>query len=197
MNYLTLCNSVLRELNEVELSSSSFSASRGVQTSTKDFVNKAISDLYNAEVEWAWLHQSTVQDTIVGQQEYTLPTNMRKVDFESFYLQPKQVIANILSYKLDNVNNKNYSLKVNSSKNKEITSRDSKGNPLTYRITINVEVEVFRGNSNILFDTINIMKDFTYNYQVNQFELGQYKRNIIESLIVKISEEIIVTLQLM
>ena len=109
----------------------------------------------------------------------------------------KQVIANILSYKLDNVNNKNYSLKVNSSKNKEITSRDSKGNPLTYRITINVEVEVFRGNSNILFDTINIMKDFTYNYQVNQFELGQYKRNIIESLIVKISEEVIVTLQLM
>ena len=94
MNYLTLCNNVLRELNEVELSSSSFSASRGVQTSTKDFVNKAISDLYNAEVEWAWLHESTVQDTIVGQQEYTLPTNMRKVDFESFYLQPKQVIAN-------------------------------------------------------------------------------------------------------
>ena len=91
----------------------------------------------------------------------------------------------------------NYSLKVNSSENKKITSRDSKGNPLTYRITINVEVAVFRGNSNTLFDTINIMKDFTYNYQVNQFELGQYKRSIIESLIVKISEEIIVTLQLM
>lgn len=51
MNYLTLCNNVLRELNEVELTSTNFTASRGVQTSVKGFVNKAISDLYNAEVE--------------------------------------------------------------------------------------------------------------------------------------------------
>jgi hypothetical protein len=85
MDYLTLCNNVLRELNEVELTAASFAGSRGVQTSVKGFVNKAISDLYNAEVEWAWLHNSTTQDTNVGQQEYTLPTDMRKVDFESFY----------------------------------------------------------------------------------------------------------------
>jgi outer membrane lipopolysaccharide assembly protein LptE/RlpB len=108
----------------------------------------------------------------------------------------RQVVTNILSYKLDTGNNKNYSLKVNSNENKEITSRDSKGNALTYRITINVEVAVLKGDSNILLDTINIMKDFTYNYQINQFELGQYKKDIIESLIVKISEEIIVALQL-
>lgn len=94
MDYLTLCNNVLRELNEVELTAASFAGSRGVQTSVKGFVNKAISDLYNAEVEWAWLHSSTTQDTNVGQQEYTLPTDMRKVDFESFYLKPKQVISN-------------------------------------------------------------------------------------------------------
>jgi len=94
MNYLTLCNNVLRELNEVELTSTNFTASRGVQTSVKGFVNKAISDLYNAELEWAWLHTSTTQDTNAGQQEYTLPADMRKVDFESFYLKPKQVISN-------------------------------------------------------------------------------------------------------
>jgi len=94
MDYLTLCNNVLRELNEVELTSTNFTASRGVQTSVKGFVNKAISDLYNAELEWAWLHTSTTQDTNAGQQEYTLPADMRKVDFESFYLKPKQVISN-------------------------------------------------------------------------------------------------------
>ena len=94
MNYLTLCNNVLRELNEVELTSTNFTASRGVQTSVKGFVNKAISDLYNSEVEWAWLHTSTTQDTNVGQREYTLPADMRKVDFESFYLKPKQVVSN-------------------------------------------------------------------------------------------------------
>jgi len=94
MNYLELCNAVLLELNEVELTTANFAGSRGVQTATKEFVNKAISDLYNAEVEWAWLHTSATKDTIVGQQEYAFPTDMRKVDFESFYLTPKQVISN-------------------------------------------------------------------------------------------------------
>ena len=94
MNYLELCNAVLLELNEVELTSSNFTSSRGVQTAAKEFINKAISDLYNAEVEWAWLHSSTTQNTNVGQQEYTFPADMRKVDFESFYLTPKQVISN-------------------------------------------------------------------------------------------------------
>ena len=94
MNYLQLCNAVLLELNEVVLTSANFADSRGVQSATKEFINKAVSDLYSAEVEWAWLHTSTTQNTIVGQQEYTLPTDMRKVDFESFYLTPKQVISN-------------------------------------------------------------------------------------------------------
>ena len=40
--YLTLTNRVLRELNETELTSSTFSSSRGVQTAVKDFVNKGI-----------------------------------------------------------------------------------------------------------------------------------------------------------
>ena len=38
--YLTLTNSVLRELNETELTSSTFSSSRGIQTAIKDFINK-------------------------------------------------------------------------------------------------------------------------------------------------------------
>ena len=45
--YLTLTNRVLRELNETELTSSTFSSSRGVQTAVKDFVNKGIHDIYN------------------------------------------------------------------------------------------------------------------------------------------------------
>ena len=43
--YLTLVNNVLRELNETELTSSTFSSSRGIQTAVKDFVNKSIHDM--------------------------------------------------------------------------------------------------------------------------------------------------------
>ena len=50
-NYLTLCNRVLRELNEVEMTSANFSSSRGVQTAVKDFINKAVNDIYNQVFE--------------------------------------------------------------------------------------------------------------------------------------------------
>ena len=46
--YLTLVNNVLNELNESELTSSSFSSSRGIQTSVKKFVLKATHEVYNS-----------------------------------------------------------------------------------------------------------------------------------------------------
>lgn len=109
----------------------------------------------------------------------------------------KQIVRNILSYKLNNATKNNYSLKINSETRNEITSRDSKGDPLTYRVIISTGVKVFKGSSNNLFDNINIIKNFTYSYQTNQFELGQYKKDIIDNLIVKIAEEIVLELQLM
>ena len=92
--YLTLANNVLQELNEVELTSSTFSSSRGIQTAVKTFVNKAVNDLYTAEVEWPWLYTSTTQDVNSGQQEYTFPSAFRKADFDSFYLLPKELVTN-------------------------------------------------------------------------------------------------------
>ena len=109
----------------------------------------------------------------------------------------KKIINNLRSYKLENTNKKGYSLKIISAENNKVTSRDSKGDPLTYRLEISVETKIFNDNSNLLLNTLKIKKDFVYNYQINQFELGQYKKNIIENLIVKISEEIIFELQLM
>ena len=46
--YLALVNNVLRDVNEVELTSSNFGSSRGIQTSVKDFVNRSISDIINS-----------------------------------------------------------------------------------------------------------------------------------------------------
>ena len=92
--YLTLINDVLRELNEVELTTASFAGSRGVQTAVKGFVNKAVNDLYNAEVEWPWLYVEGTQATFAGQQEYNFPSAFRKANFSSFRLVPTQRISN-------------------------------------------------------------------------------------------------------
>lgn len=92
--YLVLTNRVLRELNEVEMTSSNFSSSRGIQTAIKDFVNKSIHDIYNEGAELPLLHTSTTQATFPGDGEYAFPTDMRRVDFESFFLKPNELITN-------------------------------------------------------------------------------------------------------
>ena len=58
--YLTLTNSVLRELNETELTSGTFSSSRGIQTAVKDFINKGIHDIYNETGEIPLLYLSLI-----------------------------------------------------------------------------------------------------------------------------------------
>ena len=92
--YLVLSNRVLRELNEVEMTSSNFSSSRGIQTAVKDFINKSIHDIYNEGAELPLLHTSTTQATFPGDGEYAFPTDMRRVDFESFFLKPNELITN-------------------------------------------------------------------------------------------------------
>ena len=92
--YLTLSNRVLRELNEVELTSTTFSSSRGIQTAVKDFINKAIHDIYNEGAELPLLHTTTTQALTTGDGEYAFPNDMRRVDFESFFLKPTELITN-------------------------------------------------------------------------------------------------------
>ena len=101
--YLVLCNRVLNALNEVELTSSNFSSSRGIQTSVKNFTNRALHDIYNELEELPSLHKETIQVTNAGQREYALPTanspqtgdaQWRKIDWDTFYLKPKELITN-------------------------------------------------------------------------------------------------------
>ena len=92
--YLTLTNRVLNELNEVELTSSNFGSSRGVQTMVKNVVNKAIHDIYNSEVEWSFLFSSKDQQLTAGQRTYSYPSDARKINFNTFVLKPTNLITN-------------------------------------------------------------------------------------------------------
>ena len=92
--YLTLTNSVLRELNETELTSGTFSSSRGIQTAVKDFINKGIHDIYNETGEIPLLYARTTQDLFVGDNEYDFPADFRKADMDSFSMGPKEIVTN-------------------------------------------------------------------------------------------------------
>jgi hypothetical protein len=76
------------------MTSTTFSSSRGIQTAVKDFINKSIHDIYNEGAELPLLHTSTTQALTTGDGEYAFPNDMRRVDFESFFLKPTELITN-------------------------------------------------------------------------------------------------------
>ena len=95
--YLTLVNDVLRDMNEVELTSSNFTASRGVQTTVKDYVNRAISDILNSELNWPFTRSEGAVDVIAGKGIYSyasVDSTLKYIDYDNVFLQPKNFITN-------------------------------------------------------------------------------------------------------
>lgn len=85
MNYLQLCNAVLREINEVEITN--VTSTRGIQSSVADFINKAQRDIINSEVEWPFTVVSQSFTTTAGTAEYARESDAKTVDFDSFTVQ--------------------------------------------------------------------------------------------------------------
>ena len=85
MTYLELINTVLREINEVEITT--VSTTRGIQTSVKDFINKAQRDIINSEVEWPFTVVNLSLTTVAGQAEYSRAADAKTIDYDSFTVQ--------------------------------------------------------------------------------------------------------------
>ena len=104
----------------------------------------------------------------------------------------KALINKLELYKDKNGKNK-IELEINSKINKTTTSKDTKGNPKTFRIEIISQIKVIEG------EKINLNKIFTkssnYNNSSKKFELRQYEENLKINLIDKISEDIVSYLQ--
>ena len=92
LTFLNYTNRVLQDLNETTLTA--LSSSRGVQTVAKNSINRAINDIANSEVEWPFLHVDHSQQTQAGVAEYSLQSNNKNVDYDSFMLSPQNLITN-------------------------------------------------------------------------------------------------------
>lgn len=96
-SYLVLTNQVLRDFNEVELTSATFSSSRGVQTTVKDYINRAISDLLNSELNWPFTRAEGSVDVIAGKDLYSytsIASTLKYIDYDNVFLKPKNFITN-------------------------------------------------------------------------------------------------------
>lgn len=94
-NFLGLVNRLRDRFNEPRLTDSNWSSVVGFDQYTKDAINYAIRDICNAESEWPFVAiiDSTI-DLLPGIRTYTATatsgtgqtSNIRKIDWESFYL---------------------------------------------------------------------------------------------------------------
>jgi len=86
-SYLDLCNLVLRRLNEVEIASADFSSAIGVQALVKDAVKMSLAKINTMEFEWPWNAAEETDTLIVGTEEYSWPSALKSVDWNSFQIQ--------------------------------------------------------------------------------------------------------------
>ena len=83
-------------------------------------------------------------------------------------------------------------LKLSSEKKIDISSKDSKGDPLVYKMTISTNIEIYSNSE--LTKQKNIIKNFSYKNTENKFDLKQYEKTIEDNLIETIKEDIILIL---
>jgi hypothetical protein len=120
-NYLSLTNELIRELNEVPLTASSFTNAKGIQQHIKDSVNKAYLDIVLEEPKWPFLstaisgitnpmYGNVVVDAVVGKRWYLIKedsaditTDYGDIDWENFLLTTVDVEGETSPYLANNL----------------------------------------------------------------------------------------------
>ena len=106
-----------------------------------------------------------------------------------------QITKKLKNFRVSDSNKKIYNLIIKSEKNTIVASKDSKGDPLMYKMIIDVSVNVIYNQEKI--NKITLKEKFNFRNSPNNFDLNEYKRNIENNLINKISDELILKLQIL
>ena len=86
-------------------------------------------------------------------------------------------------------NKKEYHLNLSSNKEKNIVSKDSKGDPSVFELIIDVNYKVKKDGEILIED--KVIRKTTYNNISDKFELDSYENIIINNLSTNISDKII------
>jgi len=81
--FLTLTNSVLARLNEVQLTSATFSNARGIQVQAQNAVNEAIRYINQKEFSYPFNHATNTSTLVPGTFKYTVPTSTKHIDYNT------------------------------------------------------------------------------------------------------------------
>ena len=103
-------------------------------------------------------------------------------------------IINIIK-KNSNQNSKNtLVLMISSNKKIDIITKDKKGDPSKFQMTILLNINILKKNKYEMNKTKSFSTDFNYNNNANKFTLKQYEKEIENILINKVVEKSIIYL---
>ena len=85
--------------------------------------------------------------------------------------------------------NKNFTLKISSSEEKTVIAKNISGNPISFKSTVMVNVEVLMKNN--YKNNLQLIESFNYNNIDNKFDLKKYEREIQGNLAETITDKLI------
>ena len=97
--YLTLTNKVIARLNEVALTSATFSSARGIQVQCQNAINESIRFVNQREFNYPFNHATETKIVTAGVVRYSLPTSTKTVDYNTFRIVKDSTLGNS-GYKL-------------------------------------------------------------------------------------------------
>ena len=121
---------------------------------------------------------------ILGDKNYNFSINVNSTN-------GNQKINSIIINNFKNLKSgsKEYYVTLSSEKEKNIISKDSKGDPSIFELIINVNYNV-KLNGEIIIEN-NILRKTTYSNISDKFELENYEKNMIDNLSRNISDRIV------
>jgi len=92
--FLELVNDVCHRLNEVPLTSATFSGASGFHADVKAYVNSAINRINREEFEWPFNHTKQTEVVVVDQNVYTHPADAKSVAYDTFRIKGEDALNN-------------------------------------------------------------------------------------------------------
>jgi hypothetical protein len=142
-------------------------------------MNKTINYIF-----FLLLLSSCAYEPILKNKNYGFSINVDKINGD-------QKINSVIVKNFNNLKGteKIYDLTISSTKEKNIISKDSKGDPSVFELIININYRVEKDGKTLIVNKIN--RRTTHNNITDKFELENYEKNIINQLSKSASDKII------
>ena len=94
ITFLSLTNELLRRLNEVALTTDTFSTAKNIQAIAKDAINSSIREILQDGHQFPFLKTTTTQTMTAGTGTYSFPSDLASVDWDTFYIKELSSASN-------------------------------------------------------------------------------------------------------